>query len=193
MLDRIQHRVIEESESPRSSPVILVREKNGELRFCVDYWKQNDVTKRDCFPLPPDRRYPGHAGRSQMVFHPRIEERLLSNRCTNGWQGEDRVSTSLTFQQLVRDNGNSPARSHVWRTSRVPGRRDYNWPFIPRAPPQLRKNFPAVPRSPHVSQPGKVSTFTERIKVPRAYCLTIRDIYRPWKIENCGRLAKPKE
>jgi hypothetical protein len=53
MLDRMQrHRVIEESESPWLSLVVLVREKNGELRFCVDYRKLNDVTKRDCFPLP---------------------------------------------------------------------------------------------------------------------------------------------
>jgi hypothetical protein len=30
----------------------LIRKKNGELRFCVDYRKLNDVTKKDCFPLP---------------------------------------------------------------------------------------------------------------------------------------------
>jgi hypothetical protein len=37
--------VIEESDSPWSSPVVLLRKKNGELRL-------NDVTKKDCFPLP---------------------------------------------------------------------------------------------------------------------------------------------
>jgi hypothetical protein len=41
--------VIEESDSPWSYPVVLVRKKNGELRFCVDYRKLNDVTKKDCF------------------------------------------------------------------------------------------------------------------------------------------------
>jgi hypothetical protein len=30
----------------------LVRKKNGELRFCVDYRKLNDVTRKDSFPLP---------------------------------------------------------------------------------------------------------------------------------------------
>jgi hypothetical protein len=50
MLDKMQrHRVIEESENPWFSPVVLVREKNGEHRFCVDYRKLNDVTKRDSF------------------------------------------------------------------------------------------------------------------------------------------------
>jgi hypothetical protein len=53
MLDNMQpRRVIEESGSPWSSPVVLVRKKNGELRFCAVYRKLNDVTKKDCFPLP---------------------------------------------------------------------------------------------------------------------------------------------
>jgi hypothetical protein len=43
---------IEESEGPWSPPVVLVRKKTGDFRLCVDYRKLNDVTKRECFPLP---------------------------------------------------------------------------------------------------------------------------------------------
>jgi hypothetical protein len=30
----------------------LVRKKNGVVRFCVNYRTLNDVTEKDCFPLP---------------------------------------------------------------------------------------------------------------------------------------------
>ena len=44
--------VVEESVSPWSSPVILVKKKDGSLRYCVDYRQLNDCTKKDAHPLP---------------------------------------------------------------------------------------------------------------------------------------------
>ena len=50
--DMQQNGVIQPSSSPWSSPVIMVRKKDGSHRFCVDYRQLNAVTKTDAFPLP---------------------------------------------------------------------------------------------------------------------------------------------
>lgn len=43
--------VIEPSNSPWASPVVLVRQRDGSHQFCVDYCALNALTKPDTFPL----------------------------------------------------------------------------------------------------------------------------------------------
>ncbi|UYV84871.1 hypothetical protein LAZ67_X003796, partial [Cordylochernes scorpioides] len=48
----LQEGVIKASSSPWAFPVILVRKRDGNWRFCVDYRKLNSITVKDVYPIP---------------------------------------------------------------------------------------------------------------------------------------------
>lgn len=50
--DLLEAGVIRESESPFSSPIVVVRKKNGDIRLCIDYRKLNLQTVKDAYALP---------------------------------------------------------------------------------------------------------------------------------------------
>lgn len=50
--DMLKLGVVEPSQSPWNSPVLLVKKANGEYRFCFDGRKLNEVTRHDSYPLP---------------------------------------------------------------------------------------------------------------------------------------------
>lgn len=50
--DLLHKEIIRESESEYSSPIILVKKKDGSDRMCVDYRALNKITVKDRYPLP---------------------------------------------------------------------------------------------------------------------------------------------
>lgn len=48
----LQLNIIKPSVSPYSSPVVLVKKKNGEDRMCVDFRQLNLKTEKDQYPMP---------------------------------------------------------------------------------------------------------------------------------------------
>ena len=50
--EMLEANVIRPSTSPWASPVVLVKIKDGSVRFCVDYQKLNQEAKFNAYPMP---------------------------------------------------------------------------------------------------------------------------------------------
>ncbi|GBM06371.1 Retrovirus-related Pol polyprotein from transposon 297 [Araneus ventricosus] len=50
--EMVDNGIIEEPSGPWTSPIVLVRKKDGSTRLCVDNRKLNEITIKDSYPLP---------------------------------------------------------------------------------------------------------------------------------------------
>lgn len=48
----LKDNIIEPSDSPWSSPIVLIKKKDNTYRFCVDFRMVNSVAHKDAYPLP---------------------------------------------------------------------------------------------------------------------------------------------
>ena len=49
--ENLKKSFIKASSAACFSPILLAKKPNGGIRFCVDYWKLNSLTKKDAYPL----------------------------------------------------------------------------------------------------------------------------------------------
>jgi len=88
--------IIKPCKGPWASPIVIVHKEGSKPRFCVDYRKLNDVTKKDAYPLPHiddilDSMGPAKifstidaaSGYHQILVHPEDQEKT----CYTTWQG----------------------------------------------------------------------------------------------------------
>jgi hypothetical protein len=183
MLDDMQrHEVIEESDSPWSSPFVLVRKKNRDLCFCIEYRKLNNATRNKCFPLSRtddtlDRLVGAkwfstlelRSGYWQVDLHP--DDKKTAFLMGPGlWQFMVMPfglwKAPATFGRLTENL----LRGLTYESSHVPGRHDRDWLHVPRAPAQPAESVPAVPRCLPKTQSGGVPILSEGSMLPQAYC-----------------------
>jgi hypothetical protein len=102
----------------------------------------------------------------------------LAGGNTSGWQEKDWAldeSRSMaihghaflplqSFSDVSAVNDNRLKRPHLWVISRVPGRRDRDCSYVPRAPAQPVESFLVVSSCRSKAQSGEVTSFSKEVR-----------------------------
>ena len=88
--------IIQPSNNPYASQVVIVQKKSGEIHLCVDYRKLNSITIQDAFPLPTLMRH-----YRQCII---AMSSLLSTWCkdTYSWLWQKMTSRRLHLVQVLQ-------------------------------------------------------------------------------------------
>ena len=101
------------SSAPFASPILFAKKPSGGLRFCVDYRKLNEITKKNRYPLPLISEIMSRLARAR--FLTRIDIRHAFNRLRMKTEKDEDLTTFRTrfgsYKSLVLPFGltNGPA------------------------------------------------------------------------------------
>ena len=62
----LEKKIIRPSNSPWSSPVVMVPKPDGSTRVCIDYRKLNHITRKDAHPLPKTEELLDHLHKAKI-------------------------------------------------------------------------------------------------------------------------------
>ena len=82
---------IHPSQSPWCNAIVLMRKKDGGLRFYINFCRLNSRTKKDALPPSPDAGDHGIHGRHPFLLHYGLEIRLLAGQNGQGFPAIHRL------------------------------------------------------------------------------------------------------
>lgn len=107
---------IRQSKSPCGAPVLFAKKPGGRLRFCVDYWGLNAVTKKDRYPIPLIRETLEAIGQSRWLTKLDVSSAFHQIRIAKGEEWKTAMRTRYgTYEWLVTPFGLSDGRATFQR------------------------------------------------------------------------------
>ena len=92
--------IVEQSNSEFSSPPVLVRKKDGTVRFCIDYRKLNDLTVQDSYRLPRISEALDSIGSDAKYFSLLYLAMGYHRSDRSGGQAQNSVSLTIRFPSV---------------------------------------------------------------------------------------------